>query len=194
MKRVPNTDCLIFSLKYKLSAYVHADKYGVGTYTKPFVGPPTRGAYNLFSSDHNCFFASAQRDCFSFPGGGITYCLLMHTAYAAYYYHYLFHWQPRPFPLSYMCTVLLYMLCTECQMLLRKDVPWFIYIRESYPGINVLSMISHRHGLINYSSHQSKMSSSKKMRCKGTLPQVFICQRPPPFLRPHTPHTHCIRV
>ncbi len=35
------------------------------------------------------------------------------------------------------------------------------------------------HGL--NTRHQSKMSASKKMTCKGTLRQVFICLRPPPL-------------
>ncbi len=30
--------------------------------------------------------------------------------------------------------------------------------------------------------HQSIMSSSKKLTCRGTLRQVFICLRPPPHL------------
>ncbi len=42
---------------------------------------------------------------------------------------------------------------------------------------------------LNY-RHQSKMSSSNKLTCKGALQQVFICLRP----RTPSPPTHCIRV
>ncbi len=33
-----------------------------------------------------------------------------------------------------------------------------------------------------YRRHQGKMSSSKKLPCKGTMRQVSICLRPPPLL------------
>ncbi len=55
--------------------------------------------------------------------------------------------------------------------------------------------ISLAHGLINW-KHQSKMSSSKKLTCEGTLRQLFISLRPPLLLWVHTPPpltvTHCI--
>jgi hypothetical protein len=38
------------------------------------------------------------------------------------------------------------------------------------------------HWLINYGRHQSKMSSSKKLTCKGTLWEMFSCLKPPPLL------------
>jgi hypothetical protein len=43
------------------------------------------------------------------------------------------------------------------------------------------------HGLINYKDSKAKCRHLKKLTCKGTLRQVFICLRPPPLLRHHTP-------
>jgi hypothetical protein len=48
------------------------------------------------------------------------------------------------------------------------------------------------HGLINYKDRKAKFRHLKKLTCKGTLRQVFICLRPPPLLRPYTSLTHCI--
>ncbi len=45
-----------------------------------------------------------------------------------------------------------------------------------------------QHGLINHIDTKTKMSSSKKMTCKGNLRQVFICLRP---RNPYPPLTHC---
>ncbi len=58
----------------------------------------------------------------------------------------------------------------------------FFLTKRAHPSVDY-------HGLIsNYLyRHQSIMSSYKKLTCKGTLRQVFICLRPPPLLWPHTP-------
>jgi hypothetical protein len=50
-------------------------------------------------------------------------------------------------------------------------------VRQGQPPFQHIS-----HGLINYLDTISKMSSSKKLTCKWTLRQMFICLRPPPLL------------
>ncbi len=42
--------------------------------------------------------------------------------------------------------------------------------------------VSLDHGLINFYRQQSKMSSSKKLTCKGTFATGVICLRPPLLL------------
>jgi hypothetical protein len=43
-------------------------------------------------------------------------------------------------------------------------------------------------GLINYIDTKAKCRQLKKLTCKGTLRQVFICLRPASLLRPHGPY------
>jgi hypothetical protein len=50
------------------------------------------------------------------------------------------------------------------------------------PISGTLIVLFHLEHRLNNYIDQSKMSSSKKLTCKGTLRQVFICLRLPPLL------------
>ncbi len=54
-----------------------------------------------------------------------------------------------------------------------------IYDQELVPYYAVHGAV---HGLINYIDTKAKCRHRKKLTCRGTLRQVFICLRPPPLL------------
>jgi hypothetical protein len=69
---------------------------------------------------------------------------------------------------------------------LRENLP------SSYNYNTVMTVMGYSHWLINYIDTKAKCRHLKKLTCKGTLRQVFICLRssgpyPPPL-------TQCIRV
>jgi hypothetical protein len=62
-----------------------------------------------------------------------------------------------------------------------------VHPRGSFPVPHTGTLYSVQHELINYIDAKGKCGHLKKLTCKGTLRQVFICLRPDPLLWPLTP-------
>ncbi len=78
------------------------------------------------------------------------------------------------------------MLFTFCD--LTSD-PWLTYFDISLTlhvtyCLGLFAVLTN-HGLINYIDTKAKFRHLKKLTCKGTLRQVFICLRPTPLLWPY---------
>ncbi len=83
-----------------------------------------------------------------------------------------------PYPQRYTSTLLCYF-----GFLLPSTKALFLVLQYSFLCF-LLILERHRlYYLTIYVDTKSKMSSSKKLTCKRTLRQVFICLRPPPLLR-----------
>ncbi len=91
----------------------------------------------------------------------------------------------------YFIYVHMYCICTWIHIL------WTLYVVKTFLGIGALPCNRIRRGAwggdtgdhwqINYIDNKAKCRHLKKLTCKGTLQQVFVCLRPPPFLWRHTP-------
>jgi hypothetical protein len=97
----------------------------------------------------------------------------------SHFFHALYSIQPQSAPSLSAFIASRKRVIFLCCFLIGFKLPLLLMDREIFEEYNTCFTV---HGLINYIDTKAKWSHLKKLTCKETLRQVFICLRPSPLL------------